>query len=74
MKHPDPVPARRSPAFAEAMTRLRAEFLEMPGLQLTTAQAARLCHLDPKSCEAVLTALVDAKFLTRNRNHRFARA
>jgi hypothetical protein len=65
--------AGRPPAFVDAVNRVRAEFLEMPGMQLTLAQAARLCHLEPKSCEAALDALVDAKFLARTRNDRFAR-
>ena len=43
--------------------RLRAEFLEMPGLRLTAVQVARLCGLDRTICKAVLDALVDMKFL-----------
>ena len=61
-------------SFTGAVNRVRAEFIEMPGMQLTLPQAARLCQLELTSCEAVLTALVDAKFLIRTRNHRFARA
>jgi hypothetical protein len=43
--------------------RVRSEFLEMPGLRLTVAQAARLCGVEQTVCRAVLDALVDAKFL-----------
>ena len=43
--------------------RIRGEFLEMPGLRLTAAQVARLCGVDRAICQAVLDALVDAKFL-----------
>lgn len=43
--------------------RLRAEFLEMPGLRLTVAQVQRLCGLEPSMCQAVLDALVGVKFL-----------
>jgi hypothetical protein len=43
--------------------RVRAEFLEMPGLRLTTAQVARLCGVERTMCQTVLDALVDAKFL-----------
>jgi hypothetical protein len=32
-------------------------------MQLTIAQAARLWHLDPSACEAVLTLLVHDGFL-----------
>jgi hypothetical protein len=74
MKGHDFAFASAQPPFADAVTRVRAEFLEMPGMQLTLAQAARLCHLEPRFCETVLTALVDAKFLARTRNERFARA
>ena len=43
--------------------RLRAEFLEMPGLRLTARQVERLCGVERTVCKAVLDALVDAKFL-----------
>ena len=45
-------------SFSLALRRARAEFLEMPGLQLTVAQAARLWHFDSALCSAVLTELV----------------
>lgn len=38
--------------------RIREEFREMPGLRITTQQAARLFSLDPVSCERVLDSLV----------------
>ncbi|MBI2186200.1 MAG: hypothetical protein HYU37_03630 [Acidobacteria bacterium] len=47
---------------------VRSEFVEMPGLCLTTPQAARLWGVDPLVCEAVLEALVDADFLRRTRD------
>lgn len=43
--------------------RLTAEFLEMPGLRLTTEQAARLIGVDVETASSVLTALVDRGFL-----------
>ena len=43
--------------------RIRGEFREMPGLQLTLAQAQRLFGLDPTACRQVIEALVDASFL-----------
>jgi hypothetical protein len=49
-----------SPAL---IRRIRSEFLEMPGLQLTLAQAARLWDLEPRACSAVIDALVDCEFL-----------
>jgi hypothetical protein len=46
-----------------AIDRLKAEFLEMPGLQLTAPQVQRLCGLEPALCQAVLDALVASNFL-----------
>jgi hypothetical protein len=46
----------------------------MPGLRLTRAQARRLWALDDTLCEAVLSALVDARFLVQSRNASFVRA
>ena len=43
--------------------RVRAEFLEMPGLRLTPAQASRLWNLDVDACRAVIDALVAESFL-----------
>ena len=63
-----------STAFDDALVRAQAEFLEMPGLQLTEAQAARLWCFDIALCRAVLTALVDTHFLVKTRNASFARA
>jgi hypothetical protein len=45
--------------------RIRAEFLEMPGLCLTMEQAQRLWCLDRRTCEALLTSLIDSRFLRR---------
>jgi Fic family protein len=44
-------------------TRLRAEFLEMPGLRLTRQQVARLTGVDVRTATAELSALVDVGFL-----------
>jgi hypothetical protein len=45
--------------------RIRAEFLEMPGLCLTFEQAQRLWSLEPRICKAALTSLIDSRFLRR---------
>ena len=57
----------------QLMARIRAEFLEMPGLHLTLAQARRLWHVDESACRAALDELVQAKFLTRHANGAFTR-
>ena len=44
---------------------IRAEYLEMPGLQLTIRQAQRLWGLDAPTCAAMFDALVTARFLRR---------
>jgi len=43
--------------------RLRAEFIEMPGLRLTAKQVQRLCGVEEVLCQAALDALVDTRFL-----------
>jgi hypothetical protein len=53
--------------------RLRGEFLEMPGLRLTTQQVQRLCGIDLRMCQAALDALVDARFLCVKSDGRYAR-
>jgi hypothetical protein len=49
--------------FALMVDRARADFMEMPGLELTLPQAVRLWHLGADDCRAVLDALVDLDFL-----------
>jgi hypothetical protein len=62
------------PVFTQALRRMRAEFMEMPGLKLTLCQAARLCAMDAAVCAEVLAALVRARFLVETRNASFMRA
>lgn len=57
----------------EALRRIKGEFVEMPGLRLTTAQAQRLWGLEPEFCDAILGALVDAKFLLKTADGVFVR-
>ena len=47
----------------EVLNRLRAEFLEMPGLRLKSEQVQRLCGVEQTICQLALDSLVDAKFL-----------
>ena len=60
-------------ATDDVLRRVQAEFLEMPGLRLTKPQARRLWGLDDLSCEALLNALLDAKFLFQTRDGAFMR-
>ena len=57
----------------EALQRIQGEFVEMPGLRLTAAQAQRLWGLERDTCDALLGALVDAKFLSQTRDGAFVR-
>ena len=63
-----------APALAVDETilrRARAEYLEMPGLRLTSAQAQRLWGLDGRTCDELLTTLTQAHFLARTRDGSF---
>lgn len=51
--------------------RARAEFREMPGMCLTTAQAARLWQLSPDQAQNLLQELVKAGILVRHDGQRF---
>ena len=53
--------------------RVRGEFLEMPGLRLTTAQACRLWGMEPTVCTSLLHGLVDEQFLFQTRDGAFIR-
>lgn len=56
------------------LVRVRAEYLEMPGLSLTEKQACRLWGLDRLMCAALLDELVAEHFLRRTRDGAFVRA
>ncbi|MNC93619.1 hypothetical protein D3C83_102860 [compost metagenome] len=49
-------------------SRIRSEYLEMPGLRLTVPQAQRLCGGEPPSCQAAMDHLVEERFLCRRRD------
>jgi hypothetical protein len=51
--------------------RIRGEYLEMPGLRLTPVQAQRLWGLTTAECEALMAALLDARFLRRTQDGSF---
>ena len=50
-------------AVADWLHLVQAEYLEMPGLQLTRPQIQRLWGLDPATCDEVLQALLAAHVL-----------
>src|ERR687892_604642 len=49
----------------ELLDRIRGEFLEMPGLKLTTSQACRLWNLNEPHCCEALDLLIAEGFLIR---------
>lgn len=50
-------------ASAPFLERIRAEYLEMPGLRLKGEQIARLCGVEHAACMMALDALVESGFL-----------
>lgn len=58
----------------QVLQRVQHEFLEMPGLRLTAAQAARFLSLDRITCTELLDALVRSRFLARSSDGRYLRA
>jgi hypothetical protein len=66
--------AAQSERIGEWAGRIRAEFLEMPGLVLTRWQIRRLWLLDPSLCDAVLDTLIQSGFLRRRRDNTYCRA
>jgi hypothetical protein len=57
----------------DLLTRLRAEFVEMPGLRLTHEQVQRLCGIERMMCQVVLDKLVNEKFLSIRSDGHYAR-
>jgi hypothetical protein len=65
----------RQPANLQSalVRRVREEFMEMPGLRLTHAQAQRLWGLDSGTCAKLLDVLVSVNFLALNADGRYTR-
>jgi hypothetical protein len=57
----------------DVTARLRAEFIEMPGLQLTPKQIQRLCGIEANVCRVVIDSLVYANFLCVTANGSYGR-
>jgi Fic family protein len=60
-------------APSSVLERIRAEYVEMPGLSLTVLQAARFWGLSRPTSEQVLSALVENGFLLRDKNGSYRR-
>lgn len=59
--------------YEQLFERIRAEFLEMPGMRLTAAQVERLAGEDRSICQSVLDELVRAGFLCSSANGSYGR-
>lgn len=55
----------RQITVADWLRVVQAEYLEMPGQQLTKPQIRRLWGLEPDTCDALLEELLAAHFLRR---------
>jgi hypothetical protein len=59
--------------YEQVFDRIRAEFLEMPGMRLTAAQVERLAGVDCSICQSVLDDLVRAGFLRASEDGSYSR-
>jgi hypothetical protein len=69
-------PARpdvRMLSFEQLISRIKGEYIEMPGLWLTAAQGARLWSLERNACEELLVALVKQGFLAARADGKYGR-
>ena len=57
----------------QVLRRICGEYLEMPGLRLTRAQAQRLWGLDEQTCLQLLELLIDQGFLHRRTDGTYPR-
>jgi hypothetical protein len=62
-----------NPVAPQIIQRVRAEYLEMPGLTLRPEQVQRLCGVDSTLCQTVLEALVESGFLSRRPDGAYGR-
>ena len=60
--------------YRQAFDRIRAEYLEMPGMRLTPTQVQRLSGVDISVCTLVLQDLVRAQFLYMGHDGSYSRA
>jgi hypothetical protein len=61
------------PVAPQVIQRIRAEYLEMPGLTLRPEQVQRLCGVDRALCESVLEVLVESGFLSMRSDGAYGR-
>jgi hypothetical protein len=62
-----------TPEHILLLERIRAEYLEMPGMNLRLEQVARLCGVERSVCKLVLDAPVELRFLCIKTDGAYAR-
>ena len=60
-------------SFERACERIRAEYIEMPGMRLTAPQIERLSGVDHVTCQAALGELVRDGILVRQPGDTYSR-
>jgi hypothetical protein len=70
----DAGPLDATSAFEQLAQRIRSEYREMPGLNVTRDQARCLWALDPDECDRLLAHLVGSGFLARTAQNTYVRA
>ena len=63
----------RAGALEDCVQRIRAEYLDLPGLSLTARQAQRLWNLDSETCQRVLDMMIRDNFLWRTPQAQYVR-
>lgn len=74
MTHHDGQSAGQPSSYRVAFDRIRAEYLEMPGMRLSPQQVQRLTGVDLSVCATVLDDLVRARLLQRACDGTYLRA
>ena len=67
------MPTQLAPRIDDIARRIDAEFTEMPGERLTTAQVRRLWNASQEECEAALASLCASGRLVRDKHGRYVR-
>ena len=53
---------------------VRADYDEMPGMQLTLKQAQRLWSVEAETCQELLDSLIETRYLVRTPDGKYCRA
>ena len=67
-------PSTLTLSFDQLAQRVRSEYREMPGLNVTRDQARCLWALEPEMCDRLLAHLVGSGFLVRTSQNTYVRA